>query len=86
MALSIALPSQGETIMKTRKILFRFRLLINVLALAVALSALYLSPVAANPPGRECDGGCISWDIQHGCVVCQTCCVYNDGHYVCTQT
>ena len=68
--------------MKVFSVLYRFRLTINLLALAVVLSALFLSPVKA---GRECEGGCISWNDRLGCLVYQTCCVEENGSWSCTQ-
>src|ERR1051326_8322183 len=43
--------------------------LITALALAFALSLLYLSPAVRADAGRECDGRCIAWDQKNGCVV-----------------
>lgn len=70
---------------KTDSVLRRFRLLFSVLALVVALTALYFSPpVSANVPSRECDGGCIAWDATNGCTTYQVCCVDTDtGSYQC---
>ena len=70
---------------KIPSVLSRFRLLLSVLALAVALCGLYFSPVAASEPARECDGGCIGWDATNGCTVYQVCCVYDGGSYQCWQ-
>jgi len=62
---------------KTPSVLYRFRLLFSVLALLVALTALYFSPTALadRPGGRECEGGCIDWNARDGCTVYQVCCV-----------
>ena len=70
---------------KIRSLFAHHRLLTSVLALVVSLGALYFSPVVAADPGRQCDGGCINWNIRDGCVVYQTCCVYDDGSYECWQ-
>ncbi|MEA2172599.1 MAG: hypothetical protein QOD00_191 [Blastocatellia bacterium] len=71
---------------KTHSVPYRFRLLFNVLALMLALVALHFSPTASadRPGGRECSGGCISWDAINGCTVYQVCCVDTDtGGYQC---
>jgi hypothetical protein len=57
----------------------RFRLLSSVMALAVLLSALAVTPVRAE----ECDNICSGWNVKDGCVTCSRCCVYPDGHYTC---
>ena len=69
--------------MKVFAFVSRFRLLLNILALALALGVLAASPatVSANPP--VCSGGCIDWNAQQGCVTYQYCCVYSNG-YCCT--
>jgi hypothetical protein len=71
--------------MKIFSVISRFRLLINVFALAAALCALHVSPATANVPARTCEGGCIGWDIQNGCTTYQVCCVYTDNSYQCWQ-
>lgn len=50
--------------MKTLSILSRFRLIINVLALAVALVALAYAPPPAFADDIICDEGCVAWDAQ----------------------
>lgn len=56
----------------------RFRLLSSVLALALMLSALAVTPARAE----ICDDICSAWDIQHGCTSCRHCC-YDNGTTVC---
>jgi hypothetical protein len=68
--------------MKTiRSTLSRFRLLGSVLALAVLLSALALTPARAD---TICENLCSGWNVKDGCVTCNHCCSYDDGHYTCT--
>ena len=66
---------------KIRSTLYRFRLLTSVLALAVLLSALAVTPSRAD---TICDDICSGWNNVVGCTTCNHCCVYDDGHYVCT--
>lgn len=56
----------------------RFRLLSSVMALAVLLSALAVTPAHAE----VCDDICSAWDIEHGCTSCKHCC-YDSGTTVC---
>jgi len=67
--------------MKTLSVRSRHRLLLtNVLALALALGALaYAPPVLA----WQCDGGCVNWNAEQGCIEYQDCCVWDDGSYTC---
>jgi hypothetical protein len=73
--------------MKTLLSRARFRLLLNVLALAVVLGALHVSPRSASAKifdtfGGMCDSGCVNW-TQNGCVQMQFCCVYDWGQFSC---
>jgi hypothetical protein len=63
-----------------RNFLSRFRLLSSLLALAVLLGALWITPVRA---ATICEDGCWNWNSVQGCVNCQHCCSYDDGHYTC---
>ena len=56
-----------------RNFFSRFRLIGSLLALAVVLSALAVTPVSAT----ECETGCIHWIKGIGCIDCQFCCVTN---------
>lgn len=53
-----------------RSTLARFRLLSSVIALAVLLSALAVTPARAE----FCDNICSAWTIQTGCTTCVSCC------------
>lgn len=65
--------------------LSRYRLLVNVLALAIALAALAYSPTpVVADPGWTCETGCINWDARYGCLQWQTCCVNDQGGWFCT--
>jgi hypothetical protein len=57
----------------------RFRLLSSVMALAVLLSALAVTPVRAD----VCDYICSGWTISSGCTTCSYCCVRPDHSYYC---
>ena len=57
----------------------RFRLLSSVMALAVLLSALAVTPARAE----VCDNICSGWTVTDGCVTCNRCCV-NNGKTTCT--
>ena len=56
---------------KFRSIFARFRLLTSVMALAVLLSALAVTPVRAD---KVCDDLCWGWDAKNGCTNCNHCC------------
>ena len=62
-----------------RSIFARFRLLSSVMALAVLLCALAVTPAHA----QGCDDICSWWTSMSGCLSCSHCCVYADGHYTC---
>jgi hypothetical protein len=64
-----------------RNFLSRFRLLGSLLALAVMLSALSVTPVRAE----ICEDACWGWNVQQGCTDCHRCCSYDDGHYTCSE-
>ena len=54
----------------------RFRLLTSVMALAVLLSALAVTPVRA---AKICDDLCWGWTAKSGCTNCQNCCYDTDN-------
>lgn len=64
---------------KLRSISSRFRLLTGVMALAVVLSALAVTPVRAD---KVCADLCWAWNAKTGCTNCQHCCVDN-GVIIC---
>ncbi len=63
-----------------RNVLSRFRLIYSLLALAVVLSALTITPVRAS---TICEHACWGWDVKQGCTNCHNCCSYDDGSYSC---
>ena len=65
---------------KFRSIFARFRLLGSVMALAVLLSALAVTPAHAD----QCADICSGWTSTSGCTTCNTCCVRPDSTYYCT--
>lgn len=75
---------------KVRSILIRYRLLTNILALAIILGAFTLMPPAASAasadpdPGWICESGCIDWNVKQGCVQPITCCSNSQGGWFCT--
>jgi hypothetical protein len=71
--------------MKIASVLSRYRLPVNVLALALALSTLALSPVAAQDDGIICDEGCVAWDIENGCTRMLSCCVRSPDDWACAE-
>lgn len=64
---------------RIRSTFARFRLLNSVIALAVLLSALAVTPVSAE---KVCDDICSGWNVKDGCVTCNHCCV-EDGKTTC---
>ena len=64
---------------KVRSTFARFRLLSSIVALALMLSALAVTPTHAD----TCDDICSGWTKQAGCTSCNTCCVRDDGSYYC---
>ena len=64
---------------KFRSTFARFRLLSSVMALAVLLSALAVTPVRAD----LCDWVCSGWSSTSGCTTCNFCCVRPDSSYYC---
>lgn len=64
---------------KIRSTFARFRLLSSVLALALMLSALAVTPASAD----QCDDICSGWTAKDGCTTCNTCCVRPDSSYYC---
>lgn len=71
--------------MKMTSIRSHYGLLRNVLALAILLGALAISPpTQAQAPGWTCeDMGCIWWTAENGCWEGIYCCVNNRGGYIC---
>jgi hypothetical protein len=69
--------------MKMRAFLFRYRLLSSLLALALLLGALAVSPAKADI-GQICSTGCIDWTQEDGCLECQHCCSSSNGNWSCT--
>ena len=67
---------------KIRSIPYRFRLLTSVMALAVLLSALAVTPVVRAD--KVCDDLCWGWTAKSGCTNCNHCCVEN-GNITCTK-
>lgn len=64
-------------------VLYRYRLLTNVLALVLVLGALALPARGdVEPLAMECENGCVGWNAQQGCTNCQRCCV-DGGNYRC---
>jgi hypothetical protein len=59
----------------------RFRLLSSVMALAVLLSALAVTPARAD----VCDNVCSGWTSSSGCTNCSYCCVRPDSSYYCVE-
>lgn len=60
------------------------RLLTNVLALAIAITALvWTTPASAQEV--ICDTGCVAWDIQNGCTRYMTCCVRSPSDWACVE-
>lgn len=72
--------------MKILSFLSRYRLLVNVMALALALGALAYSPTPAfaNEP-EICDVGCVSWDSVNGCTRAIACCVKAADDWTCVE-
>jgi hypothetical protein len=72
--------------MKSSSILSRYRLVINLLALVIALTAWAYAPppVAANPAWCE-EMGCVEWSAESGCTATMFCCLFNDGGVMCWQ-
>lgn len=70
--------------MKIAAVVSRYRLVLNILALAITLAAWVYAPprVAANPAWCE-EMGCVDWDAQNGCTATMFCCLFNDGGTMC---
>ena len=66
---------------KIHRFLSRYRLITSILALAVLMGALAVTPAEADGP--QCEPGCIDWIKGIGCIDCQFCCVWPDGSYSC---
>lgn len=68
---------------KIRDVFSRFRLIYSLLALAVLLAAINITPVRADTWVR----GCWSWNIKDGCTDCESCGVHDDGSFIgCVST
>jgi hypothetical protein len=61
----------------------RYRLLTNILVLALALGALAASPSPAYASNPVCSDGCVAWDAQNGCTTMMSCCVNGPDDWVC---
>jgi len=69
---------------KIPRVLFRYRLMTDIVALVLLLAALAVTPSEAQTQPM-CDSGCINWNAQNGCVECQKCCFNPDtGVITCT--
>lgn len=64
--------------MKTPIIQAPYRLLMNVLALAVMLVVLVYSPAPTTVKADGCENGCIWWTQACGCQQYAYCCVTSD--------
>jgi hypothetical protein len=72
--------------MKPTSFLSHHRLAVRVFALAIALSALALTPtVNAQKDGVVCDTGCVAWDAQNGCTRYMSCCVAAPDDWACVE-
>jgi hypothetical protein len=60
----------------------RYRLLLNILALALALGIWAVTPVVAGF-GWLCSTDCVDWDAQNGCTRQMECCSNTDGRWYC---
>jgi hypothetical protein len=60
------------------------RLLVNLLLLIIAISALAFTR-PANAQNYVCDTGCVSWDAQNGCTQYMTCCVASPSDWICIE-
>ena len=58
-----------------------FRLLSSLLAFAVLLAALAVTPVRAE---TICEDECWGWNNVQGCTDCRHCCSYDNGSYSCS--
>lgn len=69
--------------------LLRFRLLSNILALALTLGALAVTPANADDNmvleggSWTCEAACWSWNAQTGCTDWHECCSNTDGRWFC---
>ena len=66
---------------KMQTVLYRYRLITNILALVLLLGALAVTPASADDEfvieeggGVYCENGCTAWTQQGGCLKCQRCC------------
>jgi hypothetical protein len=70
---------------KIKSTLSRYRLVVNLLALAIALGALASSPPATHADDVICDEGCIEWNAQNGCTKMMSCCVRDPTDWTCVE-
>lgn len=73
---------------KIRSILSRNRLMTNVLALALLLGVLAVTPAKGDiVPLNDmtCYTGCVNWTKQDGCLECTHCCSWDDGSWRCWE-
>ena len=70
--------------MKIKSLFSHHRLLVNIIALAVAIGALAFAPTA-DAQGVICETGCVAWDAQNGCTQYITCCVASPSDWACVQ-
>jgi hypothetical protein len=77
--------------MKILSVVSRYRLLVNILALTLALGVLASSPVAADEyvvpegGGWTCEAGCWAWNAEQGCTREVMCCSHSDGRWFCVE-
>lgn len=70
--------------MKTKLLRSPYRLLTNLLALAVVLGALFASPPPSSAnAGWICESGCTSWSQNLGCTYQLNCCSHSSGEWYC---
>lgn len=78
--------------MKKMLLSSRYRLLVNLLALALTLCALAVTPAVADENSEPemggggtwtCEAACWNWNAQTGCTNWQECCSNTDGRWFC---
>jgi hypothetical protein len=77
--------------MNRQSLLTRYRPLVLVLTVALAITAFTTAPAAANDiaiegggGGKQCEVMCWTWDIERGWSNCHNCCVENGEFTGCT--
>jgi len=60
-----------------RDVFSRFRLVYSLLALAVLLAAIAITPVRADQWVK----GCVNWNSTTGCTECRSCHIGDDGSF-----